>query len=274
MNDSMAQDAQTIAEAVKLGMFMDDAASRGLGMHIEAVGPGYARIAMTVRPDMLNGFKICHGGFITTLADSAFAFACNSYNEVTVASGIVVDFLAPAHRATACGGVPRGGTHRTHRRVRHQGDEPGRQGCRRDARAFAHDDRASRSCSSERRKGSDDAGQKAFARRSRADRTRLAQRAAGAAAGAAALDAGARLRQRAALPRKFDAAGEADGPEVAGGPGEVPVHDQEADLRDNYPFGMFAVPREQVVRIHASSGTTGKPTVVGYTRRTSTPGPP
>jgi acyl-CoA thioesterase len=97
MTDSMAHDAHAIAEAVKLGMFMDDAASRGLGMHIEAVGPGYARIAMTVRPDMLNGFKICHGGFITTLADSAFAFACNSYNEVTVASGIVVDFLAPAN---------------------------------------------------------------------------------------------------------------------------------------------------------------------------------
>ena len=97
MSDSMAHDAHAIAEAVKLGMFMDDAASRGLGMHIDAVGPGYARISMTVRPDMLNGFKICHGGFITTLADSAFAFACNSYNEVTVASGIVVDFLAPAH---------------------------------------------------------------------------------------------------------------------------------------------------------------------------------
>ena len=63
----------------------------------EAVGPGYARIVMTVRADMLNGFAICHGGFITTLADSAFAFACNSYNQLTVASGIVVDFLAPAH---------------------------------------------------------------------------------------------------------------------------------------------------------------------------------
>lgn len=97
MSDTMAQDAHAIAEAVKLGMFMDDAASRGLGMHIDAIGPGFARISMTVRPDMLNGFKICHGGFITTLADSAFAFACNSYNEVTVASGIVVDFLAPAH---------------------------------------------------------------------------------------------------------------------------------------------------------------------------------
>ena len=97
MSDSMAHYAHAIAEAVKLGMFMDDAASRGLGMHIEAIGPGFSRIAMTVRPDMLNGFKICHGGFVTALADSAFAFACNSYNEVTVAAGIVVDFLAPAH---------------------------------------------------------------------------------------------------------------------------------------------------------------------------------
>ena len=50
---------------------------------------------MTVRDDMLNGFEICHGGFITTLADSAFAFACNSRNEVTVAAGLTVDFLAP-----------------------------------------------------------------------------------------------------------------------------------------------------------------------------------
>jgi acyl-CoA thioesterase len=90
-------DPHALAEAVRHGMFKDDAASQGLGMQIEAVGPGYARIAMTVRADMLNGFRICHGGFITTLADSAFAFACNSHNELTVASGIVVDFLAPAH---------------------------------------------------------------------------------------------------------------------------------------------------------------------------------
>jgi len=97
MTERKTHDPQAIAEAVRLGMFMDDAASRGLGMEIEEVGPGYARISMTVRPDMLNGFKMCHGGFITTLADSAFAFACNSHNEVTVASGIVVDFLAPAY---------------------------------------------------------------------------------------------------------------------------------------------------------------------------------
>ena len=53
---------------------------------------------MTVRDDMLNGHEICHGGFITTLADSAFAFACNSRNELTVAAGLTVDFLAPVER--------------------------------------------------------------------------------------------------------------------------------------------------------------------------------
>lgn len=89
-------DPQTVADRVGSGMLAEDAASRGLGMQIEAMGPGYSRMTMTVRPEMLNGFKICHGGFITTLADSAFAFACNSYNELTLAAGIVVDFVAPA----------------------------------------------------------------------------------------------------------------------------------------------------------------------------------
>ena len=65
-------------------------------MKLEEIAPGRAVMAMTVRPEMLNGFEICHGGFITTLADSAFAFACNSHNELTVASGLSVDFLAPA----------------------------------------------------------------------------------------------------------------------------------------------------------------------------------
>ncbi|MBC8119541.1 MAG: hydroxyphenylacetyl-CoA thioesterase PaaI [Burkholderiaceae bacterium] len=91
------QDGQTIAEAVRDRMFADDAASRGLGMRVDAVGPGYSKLSMTVRPEMLNGFKTCHGGFITTLADSAFAFACNSHNELTVAAGIVVDFLSPVY---------------------------------------------------------------------------------------------------------------------------------------------------------------------------------
>lgn len=88
-------DPQTLAERVRDGMFARDQASRGLGMSFDAIAPGYARMRMTVREDMLNGFRICHGGFITTLADSAFAFACNSYNEQTVASGVALDFMAP-----------------------------------------------------------------------------------------------------------------------------------------------------------------------------------
>jgi len=84
--------------AVGAHMFAADRASRGLGMAIASVGEGTARLTMTVRDDMLNGFEICHGGFITTLADSAFAFACNSRNVLTVAAGLTVDFLAPAHR--------------------------------------------------------------------------------------------------------------------------------------------------------------------------------
>jgi len=95
MNDQTL-DPQTVATRVGSGMLAEDAASRGLGMSLDAMAPGCAQLSMTVRPDMLNGFKVCHGGFIATLADSAFAFACNSYNELTVAAGIVVDFIAPA----------------------------------------------------------------------------------------------------------------------------------------------------------------------------------
>ena len=84
--------------AVAAHMYADDRASRGLGMAIVEVGQGTATLTMTVRDDMLNSHEICHGGFITTLADSAFAFACNSRNVVTVAAGLTVEFLAPAHR--------------------------------------------------------------------------------------------------------------------------------------------------------------------------------
>jgi len=89
--------AQALAQRVADGMYARDRASQALGMRIVDVGPGRARLAMTVRADMLNGHAICHGGFIFTLADSAFAFACNSYNLTTVASGCAIDFLAPAH---------------------------------------------------------------------------------------------------------------------------------------------------------------------------------
>lgn len=88
---------QQVADYVGQGMLAEDEASRGLGMQVERMGPGSAVISMVVRPDMLNGFKICHGGFISLLADSAFAFACNSYNELSVAAGFAVDFIAPGN---------------------------------------------------------------------------------------------------------------------------------------------------------------------------------
>ena len=91
-----AAEAQVLAERVADSMYARDTASIALGIRIETVGPGRADMVMAVRPDMLNGHAICHGGFIFTLADSAFAYACNSYNLATVASGCSIDFLAPA----------------------------------------------------------------------------------------------------------------------------------------------------------------------------------
>lgn len=93
--DDAGMDAQRTAEAVRDAMFKDDQASRMMGISIVEVGPGTCTARMTVRRDMLNGFGIAHGGLVTTLADSAFAFACNAHNEVTVASGFSVDLVAP-----------------------------------------------------------------------------------------------------------------------------------------------------------------------------------
>ena len=76
-------------------MLANDRVSRGMGMAVVEVGPGHALMTMTVRDDMLNGHDICHGGLIATLADSTFAFACNSYDELTVASGFTIDLIAP-----------------------------------------------------------------------------------------------------------------------------------------------------------------------------------
>ena len=87
---------QEVAQYVRDGMLKNDAATKSLGMNVLEIGPGRATVTMKVRADMLNGHAICHGGFISALADSAFAFACNSYDELTVASGFSIDFLAPA----------------------------------------------------------------------------------------------------------------------------------------------------------------------------------
>ena len=89
-------DPQAVAEASVSAMFSQDRASQSLGMRILEIRPGRARVAMQIREDMVNGHQICHGGLIFTLADSAFAFACNTYNAVTVASAANVEFLLPA----------------------------------------------------------------------------------------------------------------------------------------------------------------------------------
>jgi acyl-CoA thioesterase len=87
---------EALAAEVAAAMWARDSASQGLGMELEEVRPGYARVRMAVRADMLNGHGTCHGGIVFALADSAFAFACNSRGVVTVASGCSVEFLAPA----------------------------------------------------------------------------------------------------------------------------------------------------------------------------------
>ena len=91
-----AGDASALAARVAESMYARDTATQALGIRIAHVGPGAAELSMDVRADMLNGHEICHGGLIFTLADSAFAYACNSYNINTVASGCAIEFTAPA----------------------------------------------------------------------------------------------------------------------------------------------------------------------------------
>ena len=92
MNES---DEKALAWECARHLFSRDKASQALGMEIIDVAPGFARLGMTVREDMVNGHAIAHGGLIFALADSAFAFACNSYNRSTVAQGCGIDFINP-----------------------------------------------------------------------------------------------------------------------------------------------------------------------------------
>ncbi|QCJ00273.1 hydroxyphenylacetyl-CoA thioesterase PaaI [Agrobacterium larrymoorei] len=87
---------QALAEACAKAMWDEDNASRHLGMEIISVAPGKAAITMTITENMTNGVGTCHGGYMFTLADSAFAFACNTYNQRTVAQHCSVTFIAPA----------------------------------------------------------------------------------------------------------------------------------------------------------------------------------
>jgi acyl-CoA thioesterase len=95
MEQRQAAQKQALAELAGRAMYERDPASQALGMTLDEIRPGYARMRMRVRENMLNGHGTCHGGFIFTLADSAFAFACNSHNLNTVGAGCTIDYLAP-----------------------------------------------------------------------------------------------------------------------------------------------------------------------------------
>jgi acyl-CoA thioesterase len=88
---------QALAEAVGREMYRKDRTSQFLRIALDEIRPGYARMTMKVTEDMVNGHDMCHGGFIFTLADSAFAYSCNSHNHNAVASGCTIEYLAPAH---------------------------------------------------------------------------------------------------------------------------------------------------------------------------------
>ena len=94
-HDPAEDQAQQVAVASAAAMWAGDRASQALGMEIVEVGPGRAVLRMVVREDMVNGHAIGHGGLTFTLADSAFAFACNSYGRTTVAAGAEIRFRAP-----------------------------------------------------------------------------------------------------------------------------------------------------------------------------------
>ena len=129
---------EDLARACADAMWKEDDASQGLGMEIVEVKPGQATLTMTIKPHMVNGHGIAHGGFIFLLADSAFAFACNSHNERAVAAQCNISFIRPGQARRSAG---RGGAgnlaHRTFRDLR-CARQRRRCGDRRDARSFPH----------------------------------------------------------------------------------------------------------------------------------------
>jgi len=84
-----------LAKQCRDTMYAADDAARALDISVEVTGVGQAEAKLEIRPEMLNGHKVCHGGYLFTLADTAFAYACNSYNQVTLAAGASIEFLRP-----------------------------------------------------------------------------------------------------------------------------------------------------------------------------------
>src|SRR5687767_6972195 len=98
MDDGQPSVGQEIADRVGAAMYARDHAAQALGIALAEIRPGYARMTMRVRPDMVNGHAMCHGGFTFALADTAFAYACNSHNYIAVAQNANITFLAPGRQ--------------------------------------------------------------------------------------------------------------------------------------------------------------------------------
>jgi acyl-CoA thioesterase len=92
----MMMDELEIAKQCGETMWETDIAARSLDISVELTGVGEACATLEIRPEMLNGYNVCHGGYLFTLADTAFAYACNSYNKITMAAGASIEFLRPA----------------------------------------------------------------------------------------------------------------------------------------------------------------------------------
>ncbi len=113
MTDVTQLSPQALAEACAKVMWNDDSASQRLGMTLDHIAPGKAKLSMTITKAMSNGHGNCHGGYLFTLADSAFAFACNSYNQIAVAQQCSITYLIPGRigdrmTAAACAVSQRG----------------------------------------------------------------------------------------------------------------------------------------------------------------------
>ena len=106
-NEVSGLDAYALAHKVTDVMYERDYASQHLGIKVQEVGPDYAVLTMVVEPYMVNGHDICHGGMTYTLADSAFAYACNAQGVATVASGCSIEYLAPAHKGDTLTAIAR-----------------------------------------------------------------------------------------------------------------------------------------------------------------------
>ena len=251
------------AEKSARAMWGGDRASAGMGMSIVDVDEGSATLTKTVLGEDVNGHGICHGGVIFSLADSAFAFACNSRNQATVAQHNTISFIAPAQAGDRLTAIAR------------EVSLTGRNGLydvavtNQDGVMIAQMRGASRAVG----------GGAKFRRRGRCMKDLTPARSDLDPIEIASRDEIEALqleRLKWSLAHaygnvpfyrnRFDAAGVHPDDVTSLADLEKFPFTHKQDLRDAYPFGMFAVPRDRLFRIHASSGTTGQPTVVGYTR--------